>query len=235
MPDQSPPLAFDFSRLAGTLIVFDGPDGSGKSTQLEYLRQAVEAAGITVTRLREPGGTSIGEQIRDVLLARKNEDMDLRCEMLLYMASRAQLVRQQIRPALDAGHLVLTDRYTSSTFAYQGGGGGIPFDEIQFIADFATEKLWPTLTVLFDIPIDSAMARLHNKGPKSSRPGTDNQSMLFGDRIEVRDLTYHERVRLAYLDQATRWPDRYRLVNADQPVQDVRTELMQTLAEFFTK
>src|SRR5438105_913263 len=113
------------SRLPGKFIVFDGPDGCGKTTQMKLLMDAIQSQGLKIRRLREPGGTPIGEQIRDLLLSTKNTNMDLRCEMLLYMASRAQLVQEQIRPALAAGEIVLSDRYASSTLAYQGGGGGL--------------------------------------------------------------------------------------------------------------
>src|SRR5437868_14970375 len=119
-------MSIDHLRhLSGKFVVFDGPDGCGKTTQLKTLITKLDEAGVKVRRLREPGGTPIGEQIRELLLSTKNSDMDVRCEMLLYMASRAQLVREQIIPALAAGECVLADRFASSTLAYQGGGGGM--------------------------------------------------------------------------------------------------------------
>ena len=118
MPDTTLQL------LSGYFVVFDGPDGCGKTTQLKALITRLETEGIKVRRLREPGGTAIGEQIRKILLSPENEAMDVRCEMLLYMASRAQLVYEQIKPALAAGECVVSDRFASSTLAYQGGGRG---------------------------------------------------------------------------------------------------------------
>src|SRR5262245_15474130 len=134
----------DLQRLSGKFIVFDGPDGCGKTTQLKALITRLTAAGVKTRRLREPGGTPIGEQIRDLLLSTKN-DMDVHCEMLLYMASRAQLVRQEILPALAAGECVLSDRFASSTLAYQGGGGGMDLQQILEVAKTAVGTSWPHL------------------------------------------------------------------------------------------
>src|SRR5262249_32146863 len=131
--------------LAGKFIVFDGPDGCGKTTQLKMLITKLENAGVKVRRLREPGGTIIGEHIRDLLLTAKGEGMDLRCEMLLYMASRAQLMHQEVLPALKANECVVSDRFASSTLAYQGGGGGMRVEDILKVATIAIEDRWPDL------------------------------------------------------------------------------------------
>lgn len=129
------------SSLAGTFIVFDGPDGSGKSTQFRRFAALCRAAGAAVCEVREPGGTRVGERIREILLDPVHAEMSLRCEMMLYMASRAQLVEERIRPALARGELVLADRYVTSTLAYQGAAGGLPFEEIMAVARAACGPL----------------------------------------------------------------------------------------------
>jgi dTMP kinase len=223
---------FPYQRLAGKFIVFDGPDGCGKTTQMELLQTRAEQTGIVVRRLREPGGTPIGEQIRDVLLATKNEGMDIRCEMLLYMASRAQLVQQEIRPALHAGDLVLSDRYASSTLAYQGAAGGLPLEAILQVATIAVDGVWPDLTVIFDISIEAAFERLnplYGKGAMGM-----SQGGLFQDRIEQRDRSYHQRVRTGFLEQAQRWPERYRVVDASRAIFQVEDQVTKVVAEFFS-
>ncbi|HSG63543.1 MAG TPA: dTMP kinase, partial [Gammaproteobacteria bacterium] len=139
------------TALVGKFLVFDGPDGSGKSTQLKMFLKAANAAGLRITEVREPGGTEVGEKIRDALLEHLDrEEMSLRCEMLLYMASRAQLCEQIIDPALKKGDLVVADRFVSSTYAYQGAAGGIPFSEIDAAAMIAMQGITPDATLIFD-------------------------------------------------------------------------------------
>ena len=227
--------------LAGKFIVFDGPDGCGKTTQLKTLIARLEGAGVKVRRLREPGGTPIGEQIRDLLLSPKNQGMDLGCEMLLYMASRAQLVHDQIRPALAAGECVVADRYASSTLAYQGGGGGMSLEHILQVAQVAVAETWPDLTILFDLDTDQALARINplwNGG--KTRGKHAEQTALFQDahvkdRIEQRARDYFQRVRDNYLWQARQWPQRYRVVDAGKTIPQVEKQVMQVLADFFQK
>ncbi len=192
-----------FDALAGKLVVFEGPDGSGKTTQFNRFSAECQASGIGVTEVREPGGTGIGEAIRQLLLAHDHGDMTLRCEMLLYMASRAQLVEQTIRPAMRNNHLVLADRYVTSTLAYQGAGGGLPEDEILDVAKAATGGLTPDMVVIFDVDETTASAR------RSAEP----------DRIEARPCEFRDRVRESYLEQARRWPDNHIVIDAtcDEP------------------
>ncbi|MFI4870263.1 MAG: dTMP kinase [Phycisphaerales bacterium JB061] len=187
-----------FDALAGKLIVFEGPDGSGKTTQFNRFSELCSTGGLGVTEVREPGGTGIGEEIRRLLLAHDHGDMTLRCEMLLYMASRAQLVEQTIRPALKNGQLVLADRFVTSTLAYQGAGGGLPENEILDVARAATGGLEPDLVVIFDVDESTASCR------RSAEP----------DRIEARPGDFKDRVRKSYLEQAERWPDKHLVVNA---------------------
>jgi dTMP kinase len=225
--------------LSGKFIVFDGPDGCGKTTQLKTLVARLESEGIKVRRLREPGGTPIGEHIREILLSAKGEGMDLRCEMLLYMASRAQLVHDQIKPALAAGECVVADRYASSTLAYQGGGGGMSLDHISQVAQVAVDTAWPDLTIIFDLDTDAAMARLNPlwNGGKPRGKHAD-QTALFHDghmkdRIEQRARDYFQRVRENYLWQARQWPLRYRVVDAGRTIPQVEKQVMKVLADFF--
>ncbi len=222
--------------LAGKFLVFDGPDGCGKTTQMKMLQDVLVDAGIPVLRVREPGGTAIGEQIRELLLSTKTEGMQMTTEMLLYMASRAQLVAQEIVPALAARKVVLADRFASSTIAYQGGGGGLPVEGILAVADVAVAGTWPDLTIVFDLPIEEAMRRLHPLHGARTRPSNTLslfEASLLHDRIEQRDREYFERVRASYLEQAKRWPDRYRVVDASRTVPQVGREVMQTLDGFF--
>lgn len=203
--------------LAGRLVVFEGPDGSGKSTQFARFAALCRGEGLAVTEVREPGGTGIGEEIRRLLLAHDHGDMTLRCEMLLYMASRAQLVEQTIRPALAQRHLVLADRFVSSTLAYQGSGGGLPEREILDVARAATGGLEPDLTVVFDVDERTASCR------RSAEP----------DRIEARPGDFRARVRRGYLEQAERWPEKYLVVDATCDADGVFARLISGLTDRF--
>ncbi len=200
-------------RLAGRFIVFDGPDGSGKSTQFKRFVAAARGAGIEVCEVREPGGTAIGEQIRRILLDPAHDIMDLHCEMMLYMASRAQLVAERIRPALDAGRLVLADRFVSSTLAYQGAAGGMPLEHIRRVADVALGTAQPDVVVVFDVDEQTAATRLN--------------PLL--DRMEAKGAAYHARVRRGYLDQAAAEPDRHLVIDARPDEPNVFAELCRQL------
>lgn len=202
-------------HLHGRFLVFDGPDGSGKSTQCDRFAAWCRQQGVPVTEVREPGGTAIGEQIRRVLLDPENTDMDLRCEMLLYMASRAQLVEQTIRPALARRELVLADRFVSSTLAYQGTAGGMTDTEILAVGEVAVGECWPDLTVLFDVDERTAAGRLN--------------PLL--DRIELRGTEFHRRVRQGYLAQAARDPEKYLIVDAAQEEMEVFGDLLAQLPQ----
>jgi dTMP kinase len=185
-------------QLGGKFIVFDGPDGSGKSTQFRRLIEAANEAGLTVCEVREPGGTIIGERIRDVLLNPDHDEMDVRCEMMLYMASRAQLVAEKIRPAKQRGELVLADRFVSSTLAYQGTAGGVAMGEILSVGRVAIGDCWPDLVVVFDVDEQTAATRLN--------------PLL--DRMEQKGSEYHARVRQGYHDQVDADPTGHLLIDA---------------------
>jgi len=186
------------SLLPGRFIVFDGPDGSGKSTQFQAVAKVAQAAGIETVEVREPGGTPIGEKIREVLLDPANSEMVTRCEMLLYMASRAQLMEERILPALARGAFVLADRFISSTLAYQGSAGGLARQDILSVGDIAIGGRWPDLVVVFDVDWKTAQSRM-------------SRAL---DRIEQKDADYHRRVREGYLEQARSQPDKYLVVDS---------------------
>lgn len=201
-----------FDRLRGRFVVFDGPDGSGKTTQFRRMVREAEAAGLDVLEVREPGGTVIGEGVRQLLLDPRFGDMDIRCEMLLYMASRAQLVSEKIKPALDAGQLVLADRFISSTLAYQGTAGGIPVADILRVGQIALGQVWPDLVVIFDVDQHTAMLRMN---PLLREREFDADL----DRMEQKGAAFHARVRQGYLDQAQADPKRHLVLDA-RPDQD---------------
>src|SRR5688572_19937401 len=140
------------THLRGKFIVFDGGEGCGKSTQARLLRERLEREGLGVLPVHDPGATRIGEMVRAVLLNPDNNDMGMRCEMLLYMASRAQMMIEKILPALAAGQVVVSDRFVSSTLAYQLGGDGLSAQEIRTVGDIAIKRRWPDLTLIFDLP-----------------------------------------------------------------------------------
>lgn len=201
--------------LCGRFIVFDGPDGSGKTTQFHRFSRYCQAAGVGVCEVREPGGTLIGEHIREVLLNPEHDMMALRCEMMLYMASRAQLVAERIRPALAEGKLVLADRFISSTLAYQGTAGGMSVDDIRAVGHVALGENWPDLVVVFDVDDATAAQRLN--------------PLL--DRMELKGTEYHARVRQGYLDQAAEVPKHYAIVDARPGEDEVFDSLCTTLAK----
>lgn len=202
-------------QLRGRFVVFDGPDGSGKSSQFRLFADHVAERGVRVCEVREPGGTGIGEQIRDVLLNPDNDEMDVRAEMLLYMASRAQLVTERIVPALAAGQLVLADRFVSSTLAYQGTAGGVPYDDIAEVARIVCAHATPDLIVIFDVDQETAAHRLN--------------PLL--DRMEAKGAEFHARVRAGYLKQAESNPDAHLVINAIHDVPTVFQSLLSGVAE----
>lgn len=220
MPNGPADHAF-LRDLTGRFVVFDGPDGSGKSTQFRRLLDALRQNNVPVCEVREPGGTAVGERIRQILLDPIHTEMSLRCEMMLYMASRAQLVEEKIRPALARGEFVLADRYVSSTIAYQGAAGGLPLDEIMAVGRAACgtpgtpTACWPDLTIIFDVDEITARSRL---------------SPLL-DRIEQRSVEFHRTVRAGYLDQAKREPGRYAVIDASKNESDVTAALMDALRQ----
>ena len=229
-PRKTPPPsdAAWVRSLAGMFLVFDGPDGSGKSTQARGFAALCREQGLQPVEVREPGGTDTGERIRDVLLDRGLEGMSTRCEMLLYMASRAELVERVIAPSLRAGRLVLADRFVSSTFAYQGAGGGIPREEIEAVARVVVASASPHLVVVFDVDTDTALRRMGGGDRSPSKPGAVS---LFADRMEAKGAAFHARVREGFLELVRRDPARHVRVDASRPPDEVWNSLLATLRD----
>jgi dTMP kinase len=226
--------SLDFlARLAGRFLAFEGPDGCGKSTQLRRLVEACRGEGVPVCEVREPGGTPVGERVRQVLLDKASDGMTLRCEMLLYMASRAQLVETVIRPALARGELVVADRFLASTYAYQGAGGGLAVEEIDAVARVATGGTLPDLNVIFDVDEATAARRAGIVPGKAGARRPDAGVSLFADRMEVRGMEFHRRVREGYLALAARDPGRHVVVDARGDANGVWSLLVGVLRERF--
>ena len=196
----------------GRFITFEGGEGCGKSTQVKRLKAALEAAGIEVLLTREPGGTVLSEEIRRLI---KDQDDDPPCdrsELLLFLAARAQLVREVIRPALAAGKWVVSDRFSDSTKAYQGYGRGLPLDVIAAVNDFACEGLRPDLTVLLDVSPETARARMRRR---------EDATNTTADRIERAGDAFHARLRRGFAEMAAAEPDRIKVVDANGTVDEV--------------
>jgi len=203
----------------GMFITFEGPEGSGKSTQIRLLDAQLRAGGIPTLLTREPGGTSTGEAIRRLLQHDSSDaEMAHRTEVLLFCASRAQIVEQVIRPAMEQGTWVLCDRFTDSTLAYQGYGRGFPLEELRTLNRFATGGLTPDLTLLLDIPVDESFRRMAAR-----------QSEI--DRIERAERAFHERLRAGYLELAAAEPARFRVIDSAGPSEQTCAEVWQTVRE----
>ena len=191
----------------GLFITFEGPEGSGKSTQARLLAEWLEQRGVDVVFTREPGGTPIGDHIRQVLLSPEHTDMTPEAEVLLFSASRAQLVREVIRPHLERGGVVVCDRFADSTYAYQGYGRGLDMEMLRVITDFATGGLVPDMTFLLDVPVEEGLAR------KQNGEGEDDWN-----RMEQEMLEYHRRVRAGYLRLAAQDRRRWVILDGRNPV-----------------
>ena len=209
----------------GLFISFEGPDGAGKTTQARMLKERLEACGLEVVLTREPGGTPIGEEIRKLLLNPSFAEMTVACEALLYGAARAQLVTALIRPALSRGDIVISDRYLDSSMVYQGLAGGEDLGMITGINLWATGKLLPEITFLLDLEAECGLARLqkeaHGAGA-GTRPG---------DRIEQRELDFHQRVRQGFLQLASRERERFFVVRAGDGPEAVQAQIWGKMQE----
>jgi dTMP kinase len=195
----------------GAFITFEGSEGSGKSTHSKLLCAYLKSRGFKIVFIREPGSTRIGEKIRKVLLDKKNNHMAMETEMLLYMASRAQLVQQVILPALKARKVVICDRFLDSTLAYQGYGAGLDLDTIKSVGRFATSSLKPDLTIFLDIDTEAGL----------SRTGKTK------DRIEIRPVSFHHRVRRGYLKLARLEHGRIKVVRVDHSKAKTQKQIRQ--------
>lgn len=193
--------------MRGKLITLEGGEGAGKSTVLEAVQRRLAAHGLDVVVTREPGGTPVGEACRAVLLDARLRGLCAESELLLMFASRAQLVREVVMPALAAGRWVLSDRFTDASFAYQGGGRGQPVERIGDLERWAAAGVVPDLTLLLDLPVAEGMRRANGRGS--------------ADRIEMESSEFFERVREAYRARAVAEPRRFRVVDASRPLAEV--------------
>ncbi len=209
--------------MPGVFITFEGIEGSGKSTQISLLHRHLTAAGREVTLTREPGGTAIGDQIRKILLDPANKSLDAAAELLLYAASRAQHLREVILPALEAGRVVLCDRFSDATLAYQGYGRGLSIPMIRELDRIVTAGLRPRLTILFDIDARAGLGRAR---------GRNKRAGLHGEaRFENEAVAFHTRVRDGYYLLAQEEPDRIRLVNAARTPGEIERDVRRIVEE----
>ncbi|WP_447750840.1 dTMP kinase [Pseudomonas nicosulfuronedens] len=197
--------------MTGLFITLEGPEGAGKSTNREYLAERLRERGIAVQLTREPGGTPLAERIRELLLDPSEEKMAVDTELLLVFAARAQHIAEVIRPALERGAVVLCDRFTDATYAYQGGGRGLPVERIAQLESFVQSDLRPDLTLVFDLPVEIGLSRAAARGRL--------------DRFEQEGRAFFEAVRGTYLDRARAEPARYHILDAAQTLAEVQRDL----------
>jgi dTMP kinase len=202
-------------------ITFEGPDGCGKTTQARLLAESLKEAGQRVLLTREPGGTAIGDQVRKVLMSLDNRRMHPRTEFLLFSASRSQLIHEVIQPHLQAGGVVVSDRFFDSSLAYQGYGHGLPLEALRQVTAFVTDGVLPGLTVLLDLPARTGLARRRDGGN--------------WNRLDDYDLAFHERARQGYLSLAEAEPDRWVVVDADRNVDVIRAEIRDLVDDRFSE
>ena len=195
-------------------LSLDGLDGTGKSTQVRLLVEWLVGQGVPAIACTDPGGTPLGQELRQILLHRKEHHLAMPTEALLFMASRAQLVQDVIRPALDRGEVVVSDRFTLANVVYQAHAGGLNADDLRRIGSFATGGLDPDLTLVLDLPLDAAMARRQRDA----------------DRLESRDREYHEAVKRGFLFEAGRRPERHRIIDASPDIDSVQAAIRREVA-----
>ena len=194
-------------------ITFEGPEGSGKSSVLDKICHQLEHDGFNVVKTREPGGTPVSEQIRNIILDKSNTNLEPRTEALLYAASRRQHLVEKIWPALKEGKIVLCDRYLDSSLAYQGHARGLGYENILAINNFATENTFPDLTILFDIQPELGLERISKNSNREV------------NRLDLEKLDFHKKVREGFLELAKKYPERFYIVDASQPFLDVCLEV----------
>ena len=198
-------------------ITLEGPEGSGKTTAVEQAVKKLEAMGYQIVRTREPGGTEISEQIRNVILDKNNTSMDPRTEALLYAASRRQHLVEKVWPAIKEGKIVICDRYLDSSLAYQGGARGLGIDNILNINQFATEGTFPDLTLLFDIDPEIGLARINSNASREV------------NRLDLEKLEFHKMVRNTFLSLAKRYSDRFVIIDASQSREKVAEATIEAI------
>ncbi|MDO5048169.1 MAG: dTMP kinase [Anaerococcus sp.] len=201
--------------MNGRFIVFEGPDGSGKSTVLREVKKRLLADGLDIVDIREPGGTVISEKIRDIIIDNDNKKMTSRCEALLFAASRAQLVEEKVRPLLKAGKIILSDRFVLSSLLYQGVGRGLGIEDVKKINDFAIGGLSPDLTIFFNIDYKTALLR--------------KRANFSADRLENEDFDFHKKIFDAYLSLADRYQDNIKKIDATLSVKEVTDQAIRLI------
>jgi len=209
------------SATRGRFITVEGTEGVGKTSNLDFIERLLRDAGKAVVRTREPGGTALGERLRAILLDAGEDGIDDDAELLLMFAARAQHLAEVIRPALNAGKWVLCDRFTDATYAYQGGGRGVPASRIAVIEQWVQGDLRPDLTLLLDLPVERGLARA---GERSSP-----------NRFEQEQAAFFERVRRAYLERARQEPQRFRIIDASPPLPEVQAQIRQVLEAYLAQ
>ena len=202
---------------SGLFITLEGVEGAGKSTLMDYIADLVARAGHDFILTREPGGTKTGEQIRNILLDSHNIDLSDDTELLLMFAARAQHIQQIIKPALAENKIVICDRFTDASYAYQGGGRGIDLNRIRILEDWVQQGLQPDLTILFDLDVEIGLRRA---GKRSD-----------ADRFEQEEKDFFERVRSCYLDRAKEFSERYRIIDSSKPLEEVKQQIKTVLQE----
>jgi dTMP kinase len=201
----------------GMFISLEGSEGVGKSTSLNYIKQYIESLGHRVVVTREPGGTPLAEEIRELLLSKRDESVEINTELLLMFAARCQHVEQVIKPALNKGHWVICDRFVDASYAYQGGGRGISVEKIKALDEWCLQGFSPDLTILLDMSVEQGLERTKLRGE--------------ADRFEIEKMTFFENIRKAYLDRAKNEPDRIAIVDASPSIEKVQQDLKSLLSE----
>lgn len=207
--------------MKGRFITFEGIDGSGKSTQLGLLQSALSGRGIEIVRTLEPGGTSLGRKLREAFLE-TDEEVAPMAELLLFAADRAQHVNFLIKPAMEEGKIVISDRYADATVAYQGAGRGFDGDVIRSVIDLATGGLKPDLTLFYDLPIDVAIARASNRNGDEAK----------NNRMDAETHDFYERVRSKYLEIAAREPGRFKVIDATGTPEEIFRKTIEVVDNF---
>ncbi len=203
---------------SGKFISLEGGEGVGKTTNLQFIRQQLEQKGVSVLITREPGGTLLAEKIRSLLIENSQEKISDLTELLLIFAARCQHINEVIKPALDSGQWVLTDRFADATFAYQGGGRGLNNGIISWLEQTVQKDILPDLTLLFDAPVMIGMQRARARAEL--------------DRFELEQMDFFERVRHSYLKRAQQFPERIHIIDANQPLDEVQSHIKKKLADF---
>ena len=205
----------------GKLITIEGTEGVGKSTNITFIKNWFEIKGQSLLLTREPGGTPLAEEIRELLLAKREEEVDAKCELLLMYAARIQHITQKIKPALDKGQWVLCDRFSDASFAYQGAGRALGLEKLVELNQWVLEGFKPDLTILLDLPVEIGLSRAHQRGPV--------------DRFEAEKLEFFEQVRQGYLRIAEQEPERVKIVDASGSLTDVQQQIEQVLIKFYAQ